>query len=189
MNERKTLVFFGILDVGCHHKVNNTTGKRFSDDDDDDASFNSRYFVSCGGALSTGCDYVPHSSFGCVPPLDISPLASGGRPHPRLKPSSEGLGLSPGVWGAPKRGMPTGSEAFLELPVALGFGQKKIEKFLGFFFKFKIIRKETIRKTKRTTWMGIQKIIRKRIWFGFIVWWHIKLHGLFNAKDSLVEER
>ena len=41
---------------------------------------------------------------------------------PRLKPSSEGLGLSPGVWGAPKRGMPTGSEAFLELPVALGFG-------------------------------------------------------------------
>ena len=32
---------------------------------------------------------------------------------------SEGLGLSP---GAPKRGMPTGSEAFLELPAALGFG-------------------------------------------------------------------
>ena len=77
-----------------------------------------RYFVSCGGALSTGCDYVPHSSFGCVPPLDASPLASGGRP-PKLKPSSEGLGLSP---VAPKRGKPTGSEAFLELPVALGFG-------------------------------------------------------------------
>ena len=53
-----------------------------------------RYFVSCGGALLTGCDYVLHSSFGCVPPLDTSPLASGGRP-PRLLPSSEGLGLSP----------------------------------------------------------------------------------------------
>ena len=35
---------------------------------------------------------------------------------------SEGLGLSPGAWGAPKRGMPTGSEAFLELPIALGYG-------------------------------------------------------------------
>ena len=81
----------------------------------------SRFFVSCGGALSTGCDYVPHSSFGCVPPLDTSPLALGGRP-PRLKPSSEGLGLSPDAWGAPKRGMPTGLEAFLELPVALGSG-------------------------------------------------------------------
>ena len=56
-----------------------------------------------------------------VPPLDTSPLASGGRP-PRLQPSSEGLDLSPDAWGAPKRGMPTGSEAFLELPVALGFG-------------------------------------------------------------------
>ena len=32
------------------------------------------------------------------------------------------MGLSPGAWGAPKRGMPTGSEAFLELPIALGFG-------------------------------------------------------------------
>ena len=32
------------------------------------------------------------------------------------------MGLSPGAWGAPKRGMPTGSEAFLELPAALGFG-------------------------------------------------------------------
>ena len=29
------------------------------------------------------------------------------------------MGLSP---GAPKRGMPTGSEAFLELPIALGYG-------------------------------------------------------------------
>ena len=43
-------------------------------------------------------------------------------PSPRLWPSSEGLGLSPGAWGAPKRGMPTGSEAFLELPIALGYG-------------------------------------------------------------------
>ena len=32
------------------------------------------------------------------------------------------MDLSPDAWGAPKRGMPTGSEAFLELPVALGFG-------------------------------------------------------------------
>ena len=32
------------------------------------------------------------------------------------------MDLSPGAWGAPKRGMPTGSEAFLELPVALVFG-------------------------------------------------------------------
>ena len=36
--------------------------------------------------------------------------------------TSEGLGLSPGAWGAPKRGMPTGTKAFLELPIALGFG-------------------------------------------------------------------
>ena len=42
-----------------------------------------RSFVSCGGALSTGCDCVLHGSVGCVPPLDTSPLASGGRP-PRL---------------------------------------------------------------------------------------------------------
>ena len=68
-------------------------------------------FVSCGGALSTDCGCELHSLFGCVPPLDTSPLAS-----------SEGLGLSPGAWGAPKRGMPTGSEAFLELPITLGFG-------------------------------------------------------------------
>ena len=40
-------------------------------------------FVSCGGALSTGCGCELHSLFGCVPPLDTSPLASGGRP-PRL---------------------------------------------------------------------------------------------------------
>ena len=32
------------------------------------------------------------------------------------------MGLSPGAWGAPKRGMPTGPEAFLELPIALGYG-------------------------------------------------------------------
>ena len=32
------------------------------------------------------------------------------------------MGLSPGAWGAPKRGMPTGSEAFLELPIVLGYG-------------------------------------------------------------------
>ena len=40
-------------------------------------------FVSCGGALSTGCGCVLHGSVGCVPPLDTSPLASGGLP-PRL---------------------------------------------------------------------------------------------------------
>ena len=59
--------------------------------------------VSCGGALSTGCGCVLHGSVGCVPPLDTP------------------LGLSPGARGAPKRGMPTGSEAFLELPIALGY--------------------------------------------------------------------
>ena len=37
----------------------------------------------CGGALSTGCGCVLHGSVGCVPPLDTSPLASGGHP-PRL---------------------------------------------------------------------------------------------------------
>ena len=42
-----------------------------------------RSFVSCGGALSTGCGCVLHGSVGCVPPLDTSPLASGGLP-PRL---------------------------------------------------------------------------------------------------------
>ena len=40
-------------------------------------------FVSCGGALSTGCGWVLHGSVGWVPPLDTSPLASGGLP-PRL---------------------------------------------------------------------------------------------------------
>ena len=39
---------------------------------------------------------------GCVLWLDV-PLASGGR-TPRLWPSSEGLGLSPGAWGAPFKG-------------------------------------------------------------------------------------
>ena len=41
---------------------------------------------------------------------------------PGFNPLRRGLGLSPGAWGAPKRGMPTGSEAFLELPIALGYG-------------------------------------------------------------------
>ena len=40
-----------------------------------------RSLVSCGGALSTGCGCVLHGSVGCVPPLDTSPLASGGLPH------------------------------------------------------------------------------------------------------------
>ena len=39
-----------------------------------------------------------------------------------FNPLRRGWVLSPGAWGAPKRGMPTGSEAFLELPAALGFG-------------------------------------------------------------------
>ena len=59
-----------------------------------------------------------HGSVGCDSSLDI-PLASVGRP-PRFKPSSEGLGLSPGAWGVPKRRMPTGPEAFLGLPDASG---------------------------------------------------------------------
>ena len=41
-------------------------------------------FVSCGGALSTGCGWVLHGSVGCVPPLDTSPLASGGLPPQAL---------------------------------------------------------------------------------------------------------
>ena len=36
--------------------------------------------MSSGGALSTVCGCVPQGSFGCVPPLDSTPLASGGRP-------------------------------------------------------------------------------------------------------------
>ena len=43
-----------------------------------------RCFVSSGGALSTGCSCMQHSSFGCVPPLDTSPLASVGRPPQAL---------------------------------------------------------------------------------------------------------
>ena len=27
------------------------------------------------------------------------------------------------------------------------------------------------------------------VWFGFLVWWHINLHGLFNAKAIFVEEQ
>ena len=33
-----------------------------------------------------------------------------------------GLGLLPGAWRAPKRGMPTGPKVFLALPDACGFG-------------------------------------------------------------------
>ena len=47
------------------------------------------------------------------------PPASGGYP-PRLLPPSAGLGLLPGAWGAPKRGMPTGSKVFFALPDACG---------------------------------------------------------------------
>ena len=38
----------------------------------------------------------------------------------RLIPPSRGLGLLPGAWGAPKRGMPTGPKVFLALPDACG---------------------------------------------------------------------
>ena len=47
------------------------------------------------------------------------PPASGGHP-PRLIPPLGGLGLLPGAWGAPKRGMPTGPNVFLALPDACG---------------------------------------------------------------------
>ena len=47
------------------------------------------------------------------------PPASGGHP-PRLIPPSGGLGLLPGAWGAPKRGMPMGPKLFLALPDACG---------------------------------------------------------------------
>ena len=59
----------------CH--IRTLVGRRIN------TARSSRSFVSGGGALSTGCECVPHSPFGCVPPLDTSPLASGGRP-PRL---------------------------------------------------------------------------------------------------------
>ena len=47
------------------------------------------------------------------------PPASGGHP-PRLIPPSGELGLLPGAWGAPKRGMPTGPKVFLALRDACG---------------------------------------------------------------------
>ena len=65
--------------------------------------------ISAGRVVSSG-------SVRCGSALEIL-LASGGRP-PRFQHSSEGLGLSPGARGAPKRGMPAGPEAFLELPDA-----------------------------------------------------------------------
>ena len=37
--------------------------------------------MSRGGALPTGCGCVLHGSFGRVPPLDTTPLASGGVPQ------------------------------------------------------------------------------------------------------------
>ena len=41
-------------------------------------------------------------------------------PSSWLLPSSEGLGLSPGAWGAPVRGMPRGPESFMGLLNASG---------------------------------------------------------------------
>ena len=62
---------------------------------------------------------VPHGS-GRVCPLSWNYLwPQGGRP-PRFPASSVGLGLLPGAWGVPKRGMQTGPEAFLELRDACG---------------------------------------------------------------------
>ena len=52
-----------------------------------------RCFVSCGKALSTGCGCELHSSFGCVPPLDTSPLASGGRPPTQALTLFGGVGF------------------------------------------------------------------------------------------------
>ena len=49
------------------------------------------------------------------------PPASGGHP-PRLIPRSGGLGLLPGAWGAPKRGMPTGPKVFCPYRTRVGFG-------------------------------------------------------------------
>ncbi len=48
----------------------------------DESSFLKKWrcIVSSGGGLSTGCGCVPHGSFRCVPPLDTTPLASGGCP-------------------------------------------------------------------------------------------------------------
>ena len=71
--------------------------------------------LRCLGHISAG-RVVPCGSVECGSTLDI-PLASRGCP-PRLHPALEGLGLSPGARGAPKKGMPTGPEAFLEQPEA-----------------------------------------------------------------------
>ena len=66
--------------------------------------------MSCGGALSNGCVRV----------CSTSGYITSGLRGP--SPQALTLGLSPDASGAPKRGMQTGSEAFSELPVALGFG-------------------------------------------------------------------
>ena len=47
------------------------------------------------------------------------PPASGGHPPQAYTPSG-GLGLLPGAWGAPKRGMPTGPKVFLALSDTCG---------------------------------------------------------------------
>ena len=43
-------------------------------------------------------------------------------PSPQALTLFGGLDLSPCAWGSPFRGMPTGSEAFLEMPARVGFG-------------------------------------------------------------------
>ena len=69
---------------------------------------------------------------GCLWPFLSSSWVAFGRPsylwavlpgvprHWRFPPASGGLGLLPGAWGAPKRGMPTGPKVFLALPDACG---------------------------------------------------------------------
>ena len=57
---------------------------------------------------------------GCVLSLDV-PLASGGRP-PGFNPLRRGWVYRPAPEAPLLRGMPTGSEAFLEMPGACGLG-------------------------------------------------------------------
>ena len=69
------------------------------------------------------CGCVLYGSFGCVPPLDTFLWLQGGGRPPGFNSLWRGWVYRP-MPEAPlfKRGMPTGPDAFLELPVVLSFG-------------------------------------------------------------------
>ena len=56
---------------------------------------------------------------GCILSLNV-PLVSGGRPHPDFNPLQRGWVYRPAPEAPFLRGIPTGSEAFLEMPGACG---------------------------------------------------------------------